>query len=282
MNKFLIAVFATVVLMFSCKGNSASGGGSVDSVPSDSGSIIQDTVAVDTMEKLIAEAPMPKAADELFDDFIFNFAGNRRLQMRRIKFPLIVKHAERVDTIRSKDWKTEHFFMQQGYYTLIFDSHGQMEAVKDTSINHVVVEKIFFDAEIVKQYVFDRERGLWMMTGVRYIPLERYANASFVDFYLQFATDSLFQAASLSDVVQFSVPDPDDDFSQMEGLLTPETWPAFAPQLPSDMIYNIIYGHTHSESQQKIFVIRGISNGLEMELTFKHKGGRWLLVKLSE
>lgn len=282
MNKFLIAIFASVVLMFSCKGNSTSGGSSVDTVPPDTDSVTQDTIPVDTLEKLISEAPMPKAADELFDDFFFNFAGNRGLQARRIKFPLIVEQDNRVDTIRKENWKTEHFFMRQGYYTLIFDSHKQMEAGKDTSVTHVVVEKIFFDAEMVKQYVFDRERGLWMMTSVRYIPLDETTNASFLKFYQQFASDSLFQAQSLSDIVQFSGPDPDDDFGQMEGLLTPETWPAFAPQLPADMIYNILYGPIHSEGHQKIFVIRGISNGLEMELTFRRRSDKWVLTKLSE
>ena len=49
-----------------------------------------DTTAIDTMENLISETPMPKAADELFDDFIFNFAANKKLQMQRIQFPLKV------------------------------------------------------------------------------------------------------------------------------------------------------------------------------------------------
>ena len=31
----------------------------------------------------------------------------------------------------------------------------------------------------------------------------------------------------------------DDDFSTMTGDIEPETWPAFAPQLPHGMIYNI-------------------------------------------
>ena len=53
-------------------------------------SIDADTLEVDSLEELISEAPVPKAADELFDDFIFNFAGNRKLQMKRIQFPLSV------------------------------------------------------------------------------------------------------------------------------------------------------------------------------------------------
>ncbi len=61
--------------------------------------------------------------------------------------------------------------------------------------------------------------------------------------------------------MKFTGPDPDDDFSTMTGDIEPETWPAFAPQLPHGMIYNIIYGQKYTESSQKIFVIRGIANG---------------------
>ena len=53
-------------------------------------SVLADTSSIDSTEALIEETPMPKAADELFDDFIFNFAANRRLQKKRIVFPLKV------------------------------------------------------------------------------------------------------------------------------------------------------------------------------------------------
>ena len=53
-------------------------------------SVLRDTSGVDSTEALIEETPMPKAADELFDDFIFNFAANRQLQKKRIVFPLKV------------------------------------------------------------------------------------------------------------------------------------------------------------------------------------------------
>ena len=84
----------------------------------------------------------------------------------------------------------------------------------------------------------------------------------------------------LHNPVKFTGPDPDDDFSTMTGDIEPETWPAFAPQLPHGMIYNIIYGQKYTESSQKIFVIRGIANGPETQLTFKRIGGKWLLMKL--
>ena len=243
---------------------------------------VADTQAMDSTEKLIEETPMPKAADELFDDFVFNFAANRKLQLSRVHFPLPVYRNEKVvKTIDKKHWKMEHFFMRQDYYTLIFDNQKQMNLVNDTTIDHVVVEKVFYHKKTVQQFLFNRINGQWMMTSINYKPMYSNKNASFLKFYGKFATDSTFQAEHLHNPVKFVGPDPDDDFSTMTGDIEPETWPAFAPKLPSSMIYNIIYGQKYNESNQKIFVIRGIANGLETELTFKRIGGKWMLTKLN-
>ena len=245
-------------------------------------SVVADTQTVDSTEKLIEETPMPKAADELFDDFVFNFAANRKLQMKRVHFPLPVYHNDKlVKSIGKRAWKMEHFFMHQDYYTLIFDNQKQMNLVKDTAINHVVVEKVFYAKKTVQQFLFNRINGEWMMTSINYKPMYSNMNASFLKFYGHFATDSTFQAEHLHNPVKFVGPDPDDDFSTMSGDIEPETWPAFAPQLPHGMIYNIIYGQKYAESNQKIFVIRGIANGMETILTFKHVHGKWMLTKLN-
>ena len=62
----------------------------------------------------------------------------------------------------------------------------------------------------------------------------------------------------------------------------PQQWPDFKPALiPRDKIYNIIYGQKYTESRRKLFVIRGISNSLEIEMIFRKKGKRWTLVKFN-
>ena len=251
----------------------------VDSVAPDT--IVADTQAMDSTEKLIEETPMPKAADELFDDFLFNFAASRKLQRQRVHFPLpVYRNGKVIKQIEKRRWKMEHFFMRQDYYTLIFDNRKQMNLVKDTTIDHVVVEKVFYKTNTVQQFLFNRINGQWLMTSINYKPMYANMNASFLKFYGSFATDSAFQAEHLHNPVKFIGPDPDDDFSTMTGEIEPETWPAFAPQLPHGMIYNIIYGQKYTESSQKIFVIRGIANGMETRLTFKRIGGRWQLMKL--
>ena len=282
MKKGVAFVFAACMLMLTwTTGCSDKKPVAADSVIVDSLPAV-DTAAVDTMDQLISEQQMPKAADELFDDFIFNFAANRKLQMNRIKFPLKVVDGDEVSFIKKGQWKMEHFFMDQGYYTLIFDNMKQMDLVKDTSINNVVVEKVYLDEEKVKKYMFERLGGRWMLTSVQTNAMIQNTNASFLAFYQRFASDPDFQLESLNNPVMFTGPDPDDDFSTMTGEIAPETWSAFAPELPSGFIYNIMYGQKYTEGNQKIFVMRGIANGMEMELTFKKIDGKWKLTALSE
>ena len=274
MKSFLWAIPIAALLMAGCGGNRS------DLASELADSLMADTLTADSAD--MSDALLPTAADELFDDFIFNFAANRKLQLARIQFPLRMTEAGKVRKIDKAQWKMEYFFMRQGYYTLLFDSERHMEVVKDTNVNHAVVEKIIFQEDVIRQYVFQRPaNGLWQLAEVRVIPISESHNASFLQFYHQFASDADYQQHHLNSTVAFVGPDPDDDFAQMEGIITPDTWEAFAPQLPKKMIYNIVYGKPEQEGQQKVFVMRGIANGLELEMTFRRKGSAWKLTKLT-
>lgn len=279
MRKFFGALCALGLLMLSCTGNK----GQRTDIQADSLAVAADsvdTVAVDTLEQLIIDTPMPKAADELFDDFLFNFAANKRLQRERVVFPLNVHKKNKDEQIAKERWKMEHFFMRQGYYTLMFNDDQQMRLMKDTSVNRAIVERIQLRKNEVTDYVFRRIRGAWMLLEIRKTTIEDNVNASFLEFYRHFVTDSAFQVKSLNRTVDFVGPDPDDDFGMMEGVITADTWEAFAPKLPSKTIYNIVYGDPQEEGDEKIFIMRGIANGLELELRFKKVGERWLLMKM--
>ncbi len=243
-----------------------------------------DSLKIDSLvygEEKEEDVPMPQAADELFDDFIFNFTSNGRLQLSRIAFPLVRYKGEHTDTIAKQEWEPERFFMEQDYYTLIVDNEEQLESVKDTSINHAVIEKIYLESGYVTQYIFNRKGGKWMMTAVNDTTWRDTPNESFLNFYNRFATDTLFQTASVQNPLKFSGPDPDDDFSVVEGLLMPEQWSSFAPELPRGMMYNVVYGSSSTSINEKVFVVRGIANGLETELVFRKRDGKWKLTEMS-
>lgn len=278
MKSIVFAVFAVALLMFSCTGKK---GGQGEEMPADS---VADTVVVtetDTLELLITETPMPRAADAMFDDFIFNFVANKKLQKERIIFPLRKTENGKTELTEKDQWEMERFFMKQGYYTLFFDNDKEMELMKDTAVSEATVEKIQLKKNRVMDYLFQRIKGAWMLKEIRVTTLEQNPNASFLAFYQRFVSDSVFQIKSLNETVQFVGPDPDDDFNMMEGVITPESWEAFAPTLPTKVLYNIVYGKPIAEGNDKIFLLRGVANGLEMELRFKKVGGKWLLMKMS-
>ena len=278
MKRFLIAIVASVLLMFSCTGNKTQ---RAEEPQPDSVADSVEALPMDTLEQLIVDTPTPKAMDELFDDFLFNFAANKKLQLTRVIFPLVVHKSGKTENIEKPQWKMERFFMRQGYYTLLFDSEEQMQAMKDTSVSQAIVEKILLRKNLVKDYVFNRIRGAWMLREINEMAISENINSSFINFYARFVSDMDYQVKSLNQTVTFVGPDPDDDFSTMEGIITPDTWEAFAPQLPSKMIYNIVYGKPEQPGNTKIFIMRGIANGLEMELRFKRVNNRWLLMKMT-
>lgn len=271
-----------LALVLTACGNGKSSEKTDDELIEDSTLTAEELTEEELQDELISEEPMPLAAEELFDDFLFNFASNKRLQMERIHFPLVINSDAKADTLEREEWQMEHFFMHHEEYTLIFDSEEQMMKVKDTSVDHAVVEKIFLDQGFVCQYKFDRQNGRWMLKEMQKQTMSLNPNASFLTFYRRFATDSVFRQQSLKDEILFSGPDPDNDLEQMEGVITPDFWEAFAPELPHGVIYNIVYGEHHGHSHLKIFALRGIANGLEVEMTFREEHGKWKLTKLSE
>ena len=278
MRRCFIALSAIMLLMFSCTGKKA---GQTDEVPTDSVADSTDVAVTDTMELLITETPMPRAADAMFDDFIFNFVANKKLQKERTVFPLRTTEGDKTVNTKAEQWKMERLFMRQGYYTLLFSDEEQMSHMKDTAVSQAIVEKIQLKKNRVVNYRFFRVKGAWMMTSINVTPISENANASFLSFYQKFVTDSVFQHESINETVQFVGPDPDDDFAQMEGVITPDTWEAFAPTLPVKVLYNIVYGKPKTANKEMIFLMKGVANGLEMELRFKKVGNKWLLMKMT-
>ena len=261
--KFLFLILATVVLI-SCGGYRTDA--NQEWIDSDSVA----TIKKDSLEALL-DSTMPRGADELFNDFFFNFAGNRRLQKQRIMAD------------NGKDWTYNTFFMEQGYYTPIFDGFMQMDLQNDTLVSKAIVEKIFLKFNSIKQYAFHKLKGYWMLTSVDTMRVDDSPNGDFLKFYFRFANDHAFQMKSLAEHVTFIGPDPDDDFDTLEGEIIPETWPAFCPDLPRDIIYNIIYDDKNGKNtNDKIFVINGIANGLEIRMYFSKIGKDWKLTKFEQ
>ena len=79
MNRFFLFCMFVACLFQGCKQNAPTENGE-RADDTDSIEIVDDDPTADETDELISEEPMPQAAEELFDDFFFNFASNKRLQ----------------------------------------------------------------------------------------------------------------------------------------------------------------------------------------------------------
>lgn len=244
-----------------------------------------DSVAqqADTVHLPEVEEPQPIEADELFDDFIFNYAQDHVLQLQRTIFPLPYYNEDVPLKIEKAYWKHDDLFCKENAYTLLFDKEEQMDLVGDTTLKSVQVEWIFLKTRMMKKYYFEKLKGVWMLEAINLRKLTADDPADFIDFYARFANDSLFQMEHIAQRLQFVTIDPDDEFSILETTLDAGQWAAFSPQLPKERLSNIDYGqHVSSQSNTRILKINGIGNGFSNLFYFRRLDESWELYRYED
>ena len=237
----------------------------------------------DTLQVEVVEEPTPIEADELFDDFIFNYAQDRKLQLQRTKFPLPYYKEDIPLKIEKSDWTHDDLFANESLYTLIFDREEQMDLVGYTTLVSVQVTWLFLHDRLLKKYYFEKVKGVWMLEAINQHTMPDEGEGDFIRFYTQFANDSIFQQQHLAPRLQFVTIDPDDEFSILETTLPASQWSAFSPMMPQEKLSNIDYGqHASSKSNRKILKINGIGNGYSNLFYFRRKGDSWELYRYED
>lgn len=239
-----------------------------------------DSVQSQCDSTLADSVPTPsKSADGLFDDFIYSFMRNARFQTERIKFPLPCLTDGKDSPIAKSNWKFDPLYRHNDVYTLIFDNAHSIKAEKDTSLHHAVVEWVYLNKRRVKQYVFDKLDGQWMLVEINNHDLSQNINSDFYDFYRQFSSNKKFQTKHILNPFHFKTYD-FDNFRHIEGLLDVEQWPDYRPTLPSGTITNINYGQSYGNARRRVLMICSQSAGMGCSLTFVRQGKTWMLEKL--
>jgi len=231
------------------------------------------------------EEPEPKEVDDSFDDFIYRFATDQRMQLRRVKFPLSVYDRNEPVKIESENWVHDSLFTSDDSYTILFDDEDDMYLEGDTSATSVQFEWLYLNDQKVKKYYFERIEGKWMLEAVNIRDLEDDDGESvdFIQFYEQFASDSIYQFNHVADPLTFVTVDPDDEFSIIESFIDAEQWPAFRPSIPTDKISNISYGQKMNRSSvKKILKVNGLDNGFSNIFYFRKIRGEWKLYRYED
>ena len=238
-----------------------------------------DTLSATSSESL----SKPLEADELFDDFIFNYASDEALQRQRTVFPLPYDQDGHRTEIGRKAWTHDPLFTENNIYTLLFDREQDMDIVGDTALNAVQVEWLFLKSREMKRYFFRRTHGMWMLDSIALHSVKQGEGGDFLDFYTRFVSDSLYQRSHIHTPLRFITLDPDDEFSILETTLDLEQWYAFRPQMPADWLSNICYGQRNeARSRTKILKVNGIGNGYSNVFYFRKRLGEWELYKYED
>lgn len=267
---------AVAAITSSCKGR-----GEVVAEESD---LTNDTTLTDgndtTSTEPTIEVIPTKRADELFDDFAFAFMQNRYFQKQRTDFPLPYEVDGEQRTINRNEWEYDRMYSQYELYTLIFDNVRGEQAAKDTTLRQVTVEELDLAARHTRSYDFRRRDGEWRLTALCEGPMGQSANSDFYNFYHHFATDEEYQKEHIHTPLEFCTFD-DDAFEMVEGIITPDQFADFAPELPKNKITNILYGQSLDNSHVRVLSLRALAGGMECTMTFK-KGddGEWRLTRL--
>lgn len=256
--------------------------------------IEQPVEIVDTLEVvpeveddslIVVEEVIPVTADESFVDFFYNFASDELFQSNRVIFPLPFYREDQVERFQKDEWKYDPLFSNEEVYTVMFDTEEEMELEKDTSAHSVQVDWICLDSMKIKRYYFERKQDMWYLEAINADKLKDYEGdqEKFIEFYMRFVEDSVFQSERVRDPLLFVTADPEDEFQIVETTLEKGQWFAFRPPMPKNELTNIRYGQSNvPDSPVKIIELKGFGNGFSNVLHFHRRQGTWKLVKFED
>lgn len=226
-----------------------------------SDSLSNDSLELESLD-LYKDAPIPQAADELFDDFFYSYISSHRFAAERSN-----KGIEPVNLSEE-----EPFFV-------VYEREEDLELMKDTTLHRVVLEKIEWEDDVVINYIFQKASGKWFLTDLSENEVSDTPNAGFFIFLRDFFTDTSYQYESLRLPIKYNYYSEEDE-TIIESELDLQDWKELVGSLPLDVkyLYNIDYGQSLISSNRKSFLLKGLSNGLLMKFHFGFAGGQWQLI----
>lgn len=262
------------VLLAGCRSDGKSAADqslSVDSISMETAPPATDTVSTEP----------PATADGLFDDFIYNFMRNARFQKERVRFPLYCSENGRERIVEAGKWTFDALYANSPLYAVTYAGERARGSEKRSDLSHVVVEKINLKKDSVKQYVFDKENGRWMLVELNSHALTRADDYDFWHFFRDFARNSAFQQAHIKNPFGFKTYD-SDAFQEIDGVLDVEQWSDFRPELPADELVSINYDQRYAGSSVRVVVLTSPSAGLSSTLVFERHRKSWRLTRLED
>lgn len=282
-NAFLMGLLALAVVVDACREKEE---GATDNPSSDTLTAGADADSVEEEEMsdsliLFEDAPLPETADEVFDDFFFNFATNRDFQQARVADKLTVSEGgirKEVDAIR---WNVAQAFPSTDLYAVIFERNDELELEKDTALKDVDIEVAHLEERIIETFRFRKQGKQWKLTEVENEDFDNSPNGDFLTFYAHFSSDSAFQVQSLSNPLPFVLSSQGEAGDGGLEQMSADEWSEQDMPLPVGKLVNIVYGQSYISQTRKSMQIRDIG-GVILRYNFEKGPSGWRLVSLEQ
>ena len=285
--KNILLGYVCLLMIVSCVGQQKKSeimsGEPEEQVPEADSLNIQDGDLSDTL--IVVDEVIPVTADASFIDFLYYFTSDEDFQRSRVLFPVSFYNDTTVERLNADEWVFDPMFDSDKIYTVIFDKEDELELENDTPSGSVQIDWIYLSDYHIRRYYFELKNNQWFLEAVNKEKMSRESSGAedFYDFYVRFASDSVFQAERLANPLLFSTVDPEDEFSVLETTLEEGQWFAFRPPMPVAKISNIRYGQQETvKSNTKIVEFKGLGNGFSNTLYFRRIHGKWKLVKFED
>lgn len=230
-------------------------------------------------EQLQQEHAYNVRADELFDDFLYNYVHDESLQLERTTFPLhkVMLNGTN-ETICAEKWDNKFAFMDGEYTTTLYNNEEEKGINEDTRLKLASVERIDLVNQLLTSYDFVKDNGKWNLKTIRDIKFADSDLADFLTFYSKFSKDPSFQKRSLARSIRISMMDPNDDAQTIEGFVTRDQWSTVNSGIPEGVISNIRYGQNYAHARRLLMEKISLGDGMSETFHFAKNGTKWELV----
>lgn len=242
-------------------------------------------------DSLVDQVPelKPLQVDDNFEDFLYAYSVDSSLQYLRTAFPLPIYMGDSLTYCQKENWKLDSLLIKSPYYSFLLDNVAQDTLLTSSEVNEVKVSYYDVTHKACRRYYFKKVKGVWLLEALHYAPEHTFETSqsrlgTFIDFWMEFANDSLFQQQHVKRTLPYVTVDDQHGDSIIQGVIDSEQWPSFRPYLQSDHLISLDYGqYLSSKSRNRLVILKGSGSGFLLNLSFSMNfNNRWKLVRYED
>ena len=214
--------------------------------------------------------------DTSFLKFFTKFMWDAAFQKTRILFPFD-QHGKTIKS--SKEWIHLPFFSRYEYFpTLTSDTLSTYEKdIKQASTTLYVVD---FNNKTASSFAFEKMDNIWILKRNSKIAFSNVPDFEFVNFFLKFTHDSVFQAKNIAFPIRESFSDPENDYETAERKIQKDDWIFW--DITSNLNEVMMFSDIQRMNKYRNLFFRGVENGIWVKYTFEKINGNWKLIRIED